>query len=576
MVVSRGFFSDKQLAGHDTSAYYITQHQFHENIVAGVLFPRWAPDMRYGYGHPKLQFRPPVFHYFVEPFYAISNNMALSINIAIILFITIAGWGAFFCCTLYMKKPAAMIGAIAYITFNYLLSDLYIRGAYYEVAAYSFIPWILWGQGAIFRIESIKNNVKRHYLYNVALPIAIYGCCWSAIIGSHPQIMVFFIPLSIIHFCFLWNEARNFRSVTIVIFATFAGFMIAAPYWYVAITELPFVRMNLFYSGLESYNHHFISFKELFIEPWPTQYSPFNYFDYLKRPRHTEMRTLNLWIITILIIIPFLWLSAKKYNSQFLKRTIIFYLPLIALIFLTLPAASGVWYIFTSLHTFNFPWRALAVTGICAIFLLGLTIDEIRKRLQIDKAFFSLSIVVVIIMLLSSWHKSEGWTPEQNQIIGKLNNQIIQNSSGIPKQFYTPKWVSDYATTQQNSLVRFISGKGEAKVIYKDVVKLEIDINAKTNAEIAIAQYYYPGWELRNSKHSEIKISPLENSGEISFTIPKGRETLHLAFTNTFNRIFANIALFIGLLLLSTLIFILSLLKCECSKKNVSFLRKRH
>lgn len=148
MVVSRGFFSDKQLAGHDTSAYYITQHQFHENIVAGVLFPRWASDMRYGYGHPKLQFRPPVFHYFAEPFYAINNNLALSINIAIIIFITIAAWGAFYCCALYMKKPAAMVGAIAYITFNYLLSDLYLRGAYYEVAAYSFIPWIIWGQGS--------------------------------------------------------------------------------------------------------------------------------------------------------------------------------------------------------------------------------------------------------------------------------------------------------------------------------------------------------------------------------------------------------------------------------------------
>ena len=45
LVTALGFMTSKQLAGHDTAAYLITQHQFHKNIFAG------DSDSALGTGH---------------------------------------------------------------------------------------------------------------------------------------------------------------------------------------------------------------------------------------------------------------------------------------------------------------------------------------------------------------------------------------------------------------------------------------------------------------------------------------------------------------------------------------------
>jgi hypothetical protein len=558
MVAARGLFTNHQLAGHDTAAYYITQHQFHKNIADGVLFPRWAPDMRYGYGHPKLQYRPPLLHSFAEPFYAITGNPALSINIAVILLVVIAAFGMFFCCRMYMTAPSAMLGAIAYITFNYLLADIYIRGAYYEVAAYAFMPWILWAQTAIFRSKSNVKQTSIPLVYSccrsLKSPVFVCGLGWTALICSHPQIMTFFVPLALIHFFFTWNETRNNKAAIFAILATFAGFMIAAPYWYVAICELPWVRMNLFYTGLEAYPRHFISLQELFSETWPIQYQRFAYLDYLNRPRHFEMRSFNLWIFAILLTVPTMWFSRNSQNSRFTRISLLFYLGFLGLVTLSLPVSRGIWFAVTAFHTFNFPWRVLAVTGVCLAILTGLTADELLKRLDLRVQTFSLGIILSIIMLLSAWPKSTGWKAGKDQLIEKINDQMIQNSAGIPKQFYTPKWITHYATSPSTLPIRFISGKGKAKIIFKKTTEWKIKVNTETNAKIAIAQYYYPGWTIFGLAGKTIATYPLPGTGEISFDIPPGTHNISLKFTNTTDRTMANIFAWIGILILLVLI----------------------
>lgn len=550
IVVARGFFTGEQLAGHDTAAYYITQHQFHKNISEGVLFPRWASEMRFGYGHPKLQYRPPLLHYLAEPIYAVSENPALSINIAVIFLILISGYGMYFCCRMYMKKSFALLGAVAYLTFNYLLSDLYIRGAYYEVAAYAFMPWILWSQALIF---------KKNFL--LKCPFIICGLSWAALICSHPQIMTFFIPVAFINFFFLWNENRNNGSAKFAAIAIIAGFMIAAPYWYVAWRELPFVRMELFYTGLEAYTHHFISLKELFSETWPAKYQEYAYLDYLGRPRHLEMRSLNIWYWIVMGIIPvfcFLRNSQKKTN----RITIMFYLCFLGLIVLSLPISRGIWLISPPLHTFNFPWRALAVVAVCLGFLTGIFAQQCLRYFKIpEQKCFLVCLLLACIMLIGTWHQTKGWDPLPTQII-KINNlKKPQFYNGIPAQFYTPKWVSTYATIPPSYPIRFLSGKGQGELTSKSTTEWKFSIDNATDAKFAIAHYYYPGWQLFAADNSIIPVSPLPQTGEIQFSLPPGQHEILLRFTNTSDRIFANILFILGVAILSINVIRTNLIK---------------
>lgn len=544
LVTARGFMTKSQLAGHDTAAYYITQHQFHENIKQGVLLPRWAPDMRYGYGHPKLQYRPPLLHYLAEPFLYFSENYYFAINMALIILTFVAGFGMFSCCRLYMKYPTALIGAAAYLSANYLLSDMYIRGAYYEVAAYAFMPWIIWAQTAIFQ-KRYNNTIRR---YSVILTI---GIGWTALICSHPQIMVFFLPLAVVHFFFMWDETRSNKAAKVISIASFAGFMIAAPYWFVAWQELPFVRMEIFYTGLEAYTQHFITMKGLLFETWPENYVTYSYADFLGRPRHLEIRSLNIWAIAALIITPFFWFLRNSHKSRFNRTSLMFYLCFLGLLILALPISRGIWFLITPIQTFNFPWRVLGVASLCLAILTGLTSEKIFKKINLSSGnIYKTCIVISLLIIISTWDKSSGWSPPPSQKLSTEDFQKMNLYPGIPKQFYTPKWVKFYANGPSQKPIRFLSGKGTFKLKNKKTTLWTFNINAETDVEIALAHYYYPGWDLIKIEDEKIPITPLNGTGEISFKLSPGNHELKLQLKNTFARNLGNILSIIGIALL--------------------------
>ena len=140
--------------------------------------------------------------------------------------------------------------------------------------------------------------------------------------------------------------------------------------------------------------------------------------------------------------------------------------------------------------------------------------------------------------------------PLEHQSLSQGAFQNINKYQGIYDQFYTPKWVKFYATAPALQTVRFISGKGESSVSKQTSNSWEFSVDAKTDAKIAIAHYYYPGWTLQDSKQKEIKITPLPGTGEISFRLPKGTHKLELQFQSTSHRILGNILSVAGLLLL--------------------------
>jgi len=541
---SRGFFRTGLLAGHDARAYAVTQQQFHRNISAGVLYPRWAPDMRYGYGHIKLQYRPPLLHYLAEPFYVISENPFASVNAAVIILTFLAGYGMFFCCRNYMKATTAMVGAVAYVTFNYFLGDLYIRGAYYEVAAYACIPWVLWAQTGCFRWS------------RPSWPLVIGALAWAGLICGHPQIFAFFLPLAAGHFLFTWNETRKNRQAGLAVIAGISGLFLAAPYWYVAVRELPWVRMEIFYVSLEAYTHHFVGLWELLLEKWPAQYSFTSWFDYLGRPRHLEMRSLNWWVWLALILVPCFWqwrklrTAGEIWNRRFNRLTLWLWISFFVLILLALPCSRGSWFIIKPLHNFNFPWRVLAVAGGCAALLLGLLADELRRRFWIQQNGLLLCLVLSGMLLISAWPKSEGWQGVE-WLPEAVNSEFVSITPGIPQQFYTPATVRRYAWKPAASRVVAVEGKAEVQLRNRTAVEWQIQVDAETPARIAVAQYYYPGWKIFGLGEKSITPHPSAQLGEITFEVPAGKHDLSMRFTLTGDRKLAYAFSGLSLLLLA-------------------------
>lgn len=542
LVCARGIMTSRLLSGHDSSAYPITQHQFHANIKTGALFPRWAPDMRLGYGHVKLQYRPPLLHYIGETILFFSRNDYLAVNLSVTILIFIAGFGMFFFARSYAGEAAACCGTAAYLLANYFLADVYIRGAYYEIAADAFMPWVLLGQTLIFRLFNHQYNFASRIVIICGTALA-----WTCVICGHPQITVFFAPLAFSHILMEYFRSKKSQPV-LACFAMFAAsVLIAAPYVYVAYRELPWVRMELFLTNLETYARHFLDLKNLLFETWPRSYTTYTAeFDYWHRPIHREMRALNLWALAVLILTPICWFGKHMKHRRFFRWSLFFYFWAVATIAIALPLSSPIWNNVSILHMFNFPWRSLNVTTLCVAMLTSLLVGRVLKNLSSRKHRLIGSIAVITVIILFALPKTSGWLQPPSP---PLNSESIKTHQGIPQQFYTPKWVVDYPTEPSNWQARVVDGEATIEVTSKEPTKWKLNVNARTPSVIVCACHYYPGWTVDGLPTGSIPTRPWGRFGLISFNVPVGNLHLILELKDTPTRALAWKLCILGLML---------------------------
>ena len=314
LAAGRGFLRSDALAGHDSSAYYVSQSEFHENIKSGVVFPRWHPDSRFGYGEVKLQHRPPLGHYLAEPFIFMTGNRILGVHAAMILTVFAAGAGMLLLLWRPLGAQCAAVGAIGYVTANYFLANLYLRGAWYEAAAYAAMPWILCANEELYRTFGVSATSQEGTRKDLFRPrpffFAIAAMAWAALICGHPHTAAFFAPIALSHLILRSVSARSWTLFFTATAALVCGLMLSAPFWLATILEQPYSRMQLFDLGLECYYRHFLDLGKLLFEAWPLEYTPYTgEADYLGRPIRAEMRGLNLWALAALILAPLVWFS---------------------------------------------------------------------------------------------------------------------------------------------------------------------------------------------------------------------------------------------------------------------------
>jgi len=443
LAAGRGLLRTTPLAGHDAPAYPVNQAQFMENLREGVLFPRWSPDTRYGYGQPQMQFRPPLLHYLASPIHAATGNPFLALHLALLGGLFMAAWGAYALARLRLGEGAALVAAAAFVCANYMLANLYLRGAYYEVLASAAMPWILWAQS--------RENVARRRALLVG-PMA-----WAALLMSHPAVGFFFLPLAAAH---ALSEAYRARRWSIAAYsAAFLGLgvLLSAPYTWVMLAERPWVRMEIFLTNLDSWRRHFFSLYAWFTERWPATYAEYRGVDYLHRALHPEMRGLNFWAMAVLIFSPLVWWltlrrwrcnesgprqlttdytdntacpaqarDAKKNSfsiralreirgmalkfrdvessdngcdsAELLFGSIFFYAAAWLSVALSLRISLPIWNHISVMDTFNFPWRVLGVTSLCLALAAAYGAALVSE--MIERRGYRLACVIPIAMLI--------------------------------------------------------------------------------------------------------------------------------------------------------------------------------
>ena len=263
---------------HDGQDHVARIANFYQNLTEGVLIPRWAENLNWGYGHPILEFLYPLPSYIASIFHFVGFSLVDSTKIVFILGMILSLPFMYLWLSQFTSKYAALFGAVLYTYAPYRFVEVYVRGDIGENLAFPFIPLVLY---FIYKLYK-KNDYKSAILGGVSLALLIL---------SHNAISLMFMPFIIAYVLLLIYLSKNRKSLIINLSSLIIlGFSLSAFFWIPALLEGKYTLRNIVTKG--TYIQSFVSFKNLVYGQWSyggsgqftVQFGPFQWLAILLSP----------------------------------------------------------------------------------------------------------------------------------------------------------------------------------------------------------------------------------------------------------------------------------------------------
>lgn len=498
---------------HDSMAGLIRALSMSQYMGHGQFLVRWAPAINWGYGYPMFNFYPPFFSFVSVLIFQLTQNMALAINWACILFWILSGIGMFLLAREFWGPEGGMLSAILYIYAPYHIVDLYVRGAFAEFSSFAFFPFL------ILAILKISRGQCLGYIFLGV--ISVFGLSLT-----HNIMSMLFFPIAFIYMFYLYFTENKSSWIFTAIGVFVIGMMMSSFFWLPALWEKKFLNLNFLLSIQYDYHQGFISLKNLF---WPINIGNYNNI------------TLQVGIVhTVLSLIALVFIRPIFRINRSLGLGYIFFLgvTLIAAYF-TLPDSYLFWKNIKLLDFVQFPWRFLGII----IFAMSFTAGAVALLIKNPKVKIILLITVGLTAILL-----------YSQSIPKLsyisNDQKIEDFLAMGEGEYTPKWVlrpPDRAPDQKFDIVQGKGQLSEEKSI--NPVQYTAKYQAIEPSLVCFNTFYFPGWQVYLDGQA---VQPyLDNPyGVILFYVPTGSHDIKVVFGSTMVRTVAMIISCVGFILL--------------------------
>ncbi len=337
---------------------------------AGVLYPRWAPDLAGGTGYPLFLFHAPLFPWSVA---ALSFGFGLSIEQAMkltLMIATLAGsLGVYGLARRWRLSPAAAM--TAGLAFGYMPFQLQ-QTNYPQYLAITLLPWLLIGVDGALRGGGFA---RRGFL---ALITALLGLshhltAWMGYLLAFSYILLLGIAAD-------FDPKRLRQTLT----ALALGVGMALPYLGPSIIEIPWVHLERARTGVYEIVHHFRSLPQLLQLP----------------PIRDDRWGNHPLILTIGLHQALLALPSLVYGLPWRRRTIRLeavwgWMIGLILIFLMTPASYPLWTILPGLSYFQFPWRWLGPMGMITALLIGFSIETLNPPIRWPAAFTTSFLLIL-------------------------------------------------------------------------------------------------------------------------------------------------------------------------------------
>ena len=142
-------------------------------IGDGVLYPRWFPDLAFGYGFPFFNYREPLGYYAIEAIHKLGADFPLALNLLLALGVIAAGQTMLLWVSDLFDRTAGIIAGLVYMAAPYTLIGAITRANQPEVLALALLPLILWA----FRRLLLRGG-RRYFALAVLSYAALLRFYW--------------------------------------------------------------------------------------------------------------------------------------------------------------------------------------------------------------------------------------------------------------------------------------------------------------------------------------------------------------------------------------------------------------
>ncbi len=565
----------------------------------GLLYPRWLPDLAYGYGFPFFNYREPLGYYLLEFIHLLGVSVPLALNQVLAGSLIASGLTMSLWVSDVFDRPSGFVAGVVYMAAPYTAIDALARANLPEAIALALLPLILWA----FRRLMIHG--KRKYFAVAVLSLA-------ALLLTHNISSLIFVPF-LIAYCVMRPTPQGryaagrlrtgaYRSLPMTnykspqepsarsmysalrpaLFALLLALALTAFFWLPALMEGQAAQLYLTHSARgNDYHFNFATVGEAFGPPGSSD-------PLLLNP---PLRIVLGWVQIVLAVLGVVLIRRLTSREQ---RAHVIFMALAALFFiiLALPISLPLWDTLPLIRFVQFPWRfvgrailpvaVLAGAGAYAVFHAPRTsakppccVAPLWGGTQHASRFARYSLLMTLFLLFTlpallsaapllyprvcpgksaldigdvfAYEHATGHVGV-DPLGAYLPVTVIERPSGSPLE-------AQYAAHEP--IKRFDrSALPEGAQIVSERYRPndgEIVLDTPFGFQATYLTFAFPGWQV-SIDDRPTPLVPSEPYGLITFEVPAGRHRIEVSFGDTPPRTLANAISLAGLVVFSVVL----------------------
>jgi hypothetical protein len=545
-------------------------------LRAGAFYPRWAPDLYYGYGYPIFNYYAPLTYYLANAFDLLPGvDIVAGVKAVFVLGLVLASVGAYLLGREFSGFAGGILAAASFTFAPYVVFiDPHARGDLAEHFAVCLLPLGFYafhrlmsgtgGRGAFLgSVLTLAAIVVGHNLMGLIAGLLLFGYwVWLA----------------------LSSGGRGRAGWGALVFVLAAA--VIAFFWLPFLLERSAIKLDVIdrEGGHFDFRNHFLTLGELL--------APSRILDLgATAPRYRRNLGIAQWLLALPVLGALVYLGLRKIltpSSLTLPhaRTLAFFaVGTCGLILLMLPISIVVWEYVPGMRYLQFPWRLLGpanlMLAVCAAGSLLLLPSGRWRHLISAAGLLAVLAFSLPVLYPPMWSPDFGGVAPQDIIAWEEESYALGTTStgdflpvraALGTIYPVQSLVDSYTRPGPVDRVNRAALLKEARVevVEQRALYDRFSVYMPKESVFRLYLFYFPGWRAYvDGEEVEINVSKPE--GFITFFIPQGEHDVVVRFEDTLPRTVGWVISALGLvgLIVAVLLMPSSLSASQSSVSNL-------